>query len=370
MVRIRELGLDDYAAVAALNTRNGLRAAPESDWRRLWVDNPSANEFREVPCGWVMEDSCSRVVGAACNVPVMYDMAGRSVRTSTGMAWAVDEAHRNASLLLLEAFFSQNHVDLLLNTTANPVAGKAWQAFRAQKLPQCNYDRNFIWITQYLAFARTIALRMRLRGIRLLQIPLAGCLVVQDFWRSLHSIWDRSRQLDHAVQRLDIFDCRFDAFWETLKATGDGRLRATRDSRSLEWHFRPALQREEVFILACPGDSPTAIDGYLIARRNDRDDIRLRRYQIADLQVRPGRDELIPALVAKALHVAKQERADVVELTGFEMARYPLSEALPHRTRQLPTWPYFFKSLDPYLASLLQNPDAWDASPFDGDATL
>lgn len=370
MVQIRELQLDDYPAICELNERNGLRTAPESQWRRLWVDNPHADDFADVPKGWVMQDRQQQIVGAACNVPVMYVLGGEPIRTSTGMAWAVDESHRNVSLLLLDAFFSQDRVDLLLNTTANPVAGKAWEAFNAQRLPQADYDRNLMWITRYQRFAKAATRRLDWRSARVLQIPLAGLLAGQDVWRRRRSGLGQSSDLQTSIERLDRFDDRFDSFWERLRNEGDGRLRAARDARSLEWHFRPALEREEVFILACPDNKGESIDGYLIARRNDRPDIRLRRYQVADLQVLPGRSELVPRLVSQALEVAHRQKAAVMELTGFEPSKHQLAGSIPHRTRRLPTWPYFYKCRDGQLQQRLSNPEAWDPSPFDGDATL
>jgi hypothetical protein len=41
----------------------------------------------------------------------------------------------------------------------------------------------------------------------------------------------------------------------------------------------------------------------------------------------------------------------------------------PYR-RALPNWPSFYRSADPALAGELSQPDAWDPSTFDGDASL
>jgi hypothetical protein len=370
VVEIRELQLDDYPAIAALNERNGLRTAPEAQWRRLWVDNPHAGLLSVVPKGWVMQDPRGNIVGAACNVPMMYALGGRELRSATGMAWAVDQSHRNASLLLLDAFFSQNRVDLLLNTTANCVAGKAWEAFKAERLPHPDYDCNLLWITRYQRFAKAATARLGWRPARLLQIPVAVCLAAQDLCTRFLATMSGRRTEQPCAERIETFDARFDEFWLRLRNSGDGKLRATRDSRSLEWHFRPALERGDLFILGCVGEDGGQLDGYLIARRNDRTDIRLRRVQVADLQVRPGCADLIPRLIASALQVAREEKAAVVELTGFDAVKHRLAGTIPHRVRRLPTWPYFFKSRDPELHDRLRNPDVWDPSPFDGDATL
>jgi hypothetical protein len=370
VVEIRELQLSDYPAIAALNERNGLRTAPEAEWRRLWVDNPHAGLLADVSKGWVMQDPQGTIVGAACNVPTMYALGGRKVRSATGMAWAVDQSHRNASLLLLDAFFSQNRVDLLLNTTANSVAGKAWEAFKAERLPHPEYDRNLLWITRYQRFASAATRRLAWRAASLMQIPIAGGLWAQDLLRRLRAIGRVRRNTRPDVERLDAFDDRFDSLWTDLCNQAEPRLRAARDAKSLAWHFGPALQRDEAFILGCPADDGVSLDGYLVARRRDRSDIGLRRYQIADLQVRSDRPHTVPRLVAEAIRVARSEKAAAIELTGFEPAKYQLAAQIPHRVRRLETWPFFYKCRELQLQDQLRNPDVWDPSPFDGDATL
>lgn len=370
MVQIRELSLDDYPAIKALNERNGLRTPAEVDWARLWAEHPQAEQFHDVPHGWVMEDGRQQIVGAAGNVPVMYDFGGRSIRASAGMAWVVDAAHRNASPLIFQAFFTQRTVDLLINTTANPVAGKIWETFRADRLPCASYDRNLLWITSYQSFAKAATRRLGWRGASFLQIPVAGCLAGQDVWRRLNAFATRHHQTGPTVTRLNKFDHRFDTLWDDVRTQGNNRLRAVRDAKSLEWHFGPCRKREEAVIFGCPAADSDSLDGYLIAQRNDRLDISLRRYRVADLQVRPGRAEVIPRLIAAALQFARSEKAAAVELTGFEPAKHRLAETIPHRVRQLDTWPFFFRCRDNALRSKLRDPESWDPSPFDGDATL
>jgi hypothetical protein len=46
-----------------------------------------------------------------------------------------------------------------------------------------------------------------------------------------------------------------------------------------------------------------------------------------------------------------------------------ISEIAPHE-RKLPSWLYFYKTRDTSLAARLSNPNVWDPSQFDGDASL
>jgi hypothetical protein len=370
VVPIRELELEDYEAVRELHLRNGLRMADEAQWARLWADNPHADQFRAAPRGWVIESPGRKVAGAVCTVPVMYDFGGRALRASAGMAWVVDPEHRSKSLLLLEAYFSQDAVDLLLNTSANPVAGKVWQAYRAQRLPSDDYDQNLMWVTGYGAFAKAATQRLARRGARFLQLPIVVYLAGQNLLRRMRSRAGLRNPDTAAVHRLEHFDSQFDAFWSTLKSEGEPKLRAVRDAKSLAWHFAPGLKAGNAVILTCSADGSDAIDGYLVAIRKDRSDIDLRRYQVADLQVKPGREEMVRPLIAEALRIARSEGVAAVELTGFDGPKRSAAQQLPHHTRRLETWPFFFKTRDPQLHAQLQSPRVWDPSPFDGDATL
>lgn len=370
-MKVRELRLEDYPAVKALNERNGLRTADYTEWSRLWADNPFAAEFRDVPAGWVLEDRRGAVVGSFCNVPRMYSLGGRTLRSANSMAWAVDTDHRpTGPLLLVREFFSQQNIDLFVNTTPNPAASQIFTAFKAERPPHGQYNRNLMWITRYQRFARAATRRLAWRAATLMQIPIAGGLLAQDLLRRLRSVGQMHRDSGPDVERLDGFDARFDSLWGDLCRQPEPRLRATRDAQSLSWHFGPALQRSEAFILGCPGEDGSSLDGYLIARRKDRPDIGLRRYQIADLQVRCDCPHTIPRLVAEAIRVARSEKAAAIELTGFESAKYQLAAEIPHRVRQLQSWPFLYKCRDPQLQNELRNPQVWDPSPFDGDATL
>jgi len=73
-----------------------------------------------------------------------------------------------------------------------------------------------------------------------------------------------------------------------------------------------------------------------------------------------------------ALEHAARTGVDVVEAMGFHKSKHDLLERLhPHR-RLLPSSPYLYRvsqNSQPLRDALLQA-DAWDPSPFDGDAAL
>lgn len=60
----------------------------------------------------------------------------------------------------------------------------------------------------------------------------------------------------------------------------------------------------------------------------------------------------------------------MLETMGFAAEKQKVIDSLqPHR-RPLSSWRYFYKTGKRELAESLKNPQAWDPSCFDGDASL
>lgn len=60
----------------------------------------------------------------------------------------------------------------------------------------------------------------------------------------------------------------------------------------------------------------------------------------------------------------------MLESIGFRTdKRDVIYKSVPYK-RKLPSWLYFYKTRDESLAEMLSNPNAWDPSQFDGDASL
>src|SRR3954468_3531853 len=70
---IRETSFDDYHAITALQTRNGLTTRSQQDWTALWKDNPVYERLHgNWPIGWVLETEDRKIVGSIGNIPQAY----------------------------------------------------------------------------------------------------------------------------------------------------------------------------------------------------------------------------------------------------------------------------------------------------------
>ncbi len=60
----------------------------------------------------------------------------------------------------------------------------------------------------------------------------------------------------------------------------------------------------------------------------------------------------------------------MLESIGFRTDKSRvISKIVPYK-RKLPSWLYFYKTRDKNLAEMLRDPNVWDPSQFDGDASL
>jgi len=107
-------------------------------------------------------------------------------------------------------------------------------------------------------------------------------------------------------------------------------------------------------------------------KRGDDDRLGLRRFQVVDIQAARDEPDIILSLMAGALEHAARSGVDVVEAVGFHKSKRDLLERLNPHHRTYPSFPYLYKvrADSPALRDALQNTDVWDASLFDGDASL
>lgn len=360
---VREATLEDFAAISELVRRNGLSSPKYTDWARLWNDNPFRSEL-PAPLGWVLENNAQAIVGTLSNIVRMYAYNDEPVRVATASAWAIDPPYRTSAIFLAKHYFSQKNVDLFLNTTASPAAADIFKAFRCTELPAPSYTRVLFWVIRYAAFAGGALRKMHLPAAPGVKHLLGTAL----YWRDLaHRPKPRYRRISTCL--LTAFDERFDAFWDSLRRRRN-RLLAVRTSEALAWQFRPALENGRAAIVAVLDGG--SLSGYLIMTRGDDEQLGLRRFRVVDIQVARDEPDLILSLMASAVEYAAQSGVDVFEAVGFHKSKRDVLEQLNPHHRTYPSCPYLYK-VKPESQSLrdaLQNSDAWDASLFDGDASL
>jgi hypothetical protein len=368
---LRELTLDDYRQVAALESQNGLGFKSYEQWSHVWVNNPAYQELRgnrgKWTIGWVLENERKHIVGAHGSIPLFYEFKGRRIIAAQGRGWVVDPEYRSYSLWLLLSFFEQENVDLYFDTSAGPEAARADSELGASRVPAGVWNRDAFWITHYRG-ALSSWLKRKPKKIRALAQPLCYPLAVALFLRdrlAQPSLPANSQGL--IIDYCQKFDDRFDEFWEDLKRENPDLLLAVRDRKTLEWHFAYALLQDRLWILTASQESRLA--AYAVFMKTEDPDSGMTHMSLVDFQaLRKNAVHLLP-MVSAALKRCRREKIHLLANIGLSFNESGINRFAPYQ-RELNWWRYFYKVADNELAVHLSDPSAWSPTLYDGDASI
>lgn len=363
--RFREATFEDYAQVSALESQYGLQTKSYEEWSHLWIHNPVYRQLPEWPIGWVCENEDRQIVGCIANIPLRYEFGHRSLIAATSRSFVVDSRYRCYAFLLLSYFFTQKNVDLFVNTTVNAKASLLQGLFRALRVPSGTWNRSSFWITDYRAFASSLLSRKEISAGKTVSYPLSAGLFLRDLvaGRAL-----RSRRNGTQVEFCTQFDDRFETFWQRVRRDSSGHLLATRSQEVLDWHFKHALAKKKAWVTTIGAGKELA--AYAIFCRQDNPSLQLKRMRLVDFQTSPGQTELLKPMLLSAVERCQQEGIHMLEAIGFGSDKKRMIDSLAPHCRELGSWRYFYKTNDHDLAASLQDPQVWDTTCFDGDASL
>jgi len=385
--KLREARFEDYDQIAGLESRFGLTAKPYGEWVHLWQGNPLYRELKpDWPIGWVLEDEDGKIVGSMGNIPSLYELDGRRILVASGRSWVAELAYRSASLSLLDNLLRQRNVDLYLNNTVSHNSVAAVTALECSRVPVGIWDEVAYWITNYLGcFQDMVAMKnyrltrpfafpswegswtrlksMRARLSKPLSYPLSAAAFLKD-----HLAKTSLRESDVQVQVCPDFDDRFDSFWEELKRKNRHLLLAVRTREVLDWHFKPALLGNQLWIVTVVDGSRLvayAIFKKVINRRSE-----FKQVMLIDYQSLEDSTSMLEPLLSWTLRKCRSEGVHMLEHTGRWLEKEEfINTAAPYR-RKLSTWTYFYRANNPELRGLLTDRRVWAPSLFDSDATL
>lgn len=364
MPELRPMTFEDLPGVQRLESENEMESQPEADWKGMWLDNPLWPRLgSHWPIGWVMLDGASRVVGSVANVPSRFHFRGRELLCANGRGWVVAPEYRGFALWLMDEYYSQPDVDLILDTTVGPKAIESISALTT-RVPVGDWQTIVYWVTGYLGFAT--------RALEKLRIPLPGLLswpAAAGLWLKDLCLTQRLPPSDPAltVESPDTFDERFDAFWYELIRLYPNRLLGFRDRASLNWHYAMPLRRKRLWVLTASRNG--LLRAFCVFKRQDlRQGVK--RMRLVDYQTLEPDVDLLPALLGAALRRCRAEGYYVLEKLGIGLPKTAaLDRHAPYRLH-LPNWKFFYKAPDETLANQLASPDVWDPSEYDGDASF
>lgn len=362
----REASFEDYPQIVALESKYGLEAKSYEEWKHLWSNNPAYRQYQKsLPIGWVLEGDRRNIVGYLGNIPLFYEFEGQRLLASVAHAWVVDVRYRSYSLLLLERYFSQKVVDLFLNATVGPLASESFGVFESSPAPVGAWDRSAFWITNYQGFLADWLAMKAFPLAKPLSYALSVGLFVKDTLAKRQLLqYDTGVVLKHCTD----VDDRFDVFWEALRKTNSHILMGVRTREVLEWHFKYALRHNKAWIVTAGTNSD--LTAYTIFCRHDNPRFGLRRMRLVDFQTLDGNTAVLVSMLSWALERCRHEGIHMLESIGLGTGKRNVINKIAAYERKLPSWLYFYKTRDKNLAERLSDPNAWDPSQFDGDASL
>ncbi len=361
---LRLASLDDWQRISQLEASQQLNGTPADGWHNLWLNNPLWPRLRqEWPVGWLLEDAEGRLVGSMVNIPTLYTFRGRELVCANGRGWAVTPEFRGFAPQLMCEYFDQAHAHLFINTTVGPTAAPTIGTL-SDRVPLGDFQTVAYWVTGYRGIAKKALQKMHVPAPRLFVYPAATALWLKDALTARsHPAVSRSIVVEFA----DGFDARFDAFWNELVGQNFDKLLAVRDSRSLAWHFAHPQRTGRLWIVTATRHG--LLRAYGIFKRQDRND-GIPRMQLVDYQTLDPDEELLPGLLQLALRRCASENLLVLEQVGCGVPkRASFDDYAPYR-RKLRCWCYFYRAADLAIHAELAQPEVWDPSMFDGDASF
>lgn len=367
-VKFREARFDDYEQISALQTRNGLGTKPREQWEHLWLGNPLYQKLARWPIGIVGENERGDLVAYTASIPLSYYFRGQEIPAVTGWGMAVDPPYRGNTIFLIRRVLNaKSTAELFFDASARPNVARIMERIAtrlpgAGRVPASNWESASFWITNYLGFAGTV---VRAKGLPdVLAYAATPAVWLKDKLQGANA-WPRSAA---PVEVLSHFDERFDTFWEELKRVYPERLLATRSREVLQWHFKYPLASGKAWLLAVSKNSRML--AYGVFWRQDNRELNLTRVRLLDFQVVNGDMQLVVPMLAWAVERCRQEGIHMLESYGLRSDKQCVIDKLaPHR-RRLPAWAFFYATFNKELGEKLQDPNVWDPSHFDGDASL
>jgi hypothetical protein len=250
-------------------------------------------------------------------------------------------------------------------TSANYESGRVFSAFNAQKAPASFYDIILFWIINYQGLISSVFIKENLPFRGVLKYPLSLALWTSDSFLKRNQL---PAGLNSKIQETEVFDSRFDIFWDRLKERYPNRLLRVRNRKYLNWHFKDAIAQKRLWVLTVEKES--MITAYAIFLRWDNARIGLKRIRLIDIQSIDDSPAALEELLLFGMSRCKQEKVDIFEIIGFNTDKRSIIKKYRPHERKMPGWPSFYKSNDTHLQEGLALAEAWDPSLLDGDSSL
>jgi hypothetical protein len=305
-----------------------------------YFENPSlsANHL----FGWVLEAS-EGIVGFLGLVPQRFKIGNKLVTGASGTTWGVHPNYRAHSLTLYKAYMGWGDNNFLIDTTAGELASKLHSSLKLgmKKIPFDDFDNRMLWITSVKQLTRWKAQKE--------SKPLYRIASREPFL-SVASIVTKRKFRNNGQLRLEggnlhteaasEFGLEFDDLWSRIN--GQYEITNLRDSQFLRWrhsNLPKVLGESKVFACRDGGELLGFISVWKNIYKNSFPD----HYVVTDIFYDRRRQDVLENLLNAAFQYAKENKASVFEVYGFNPEiRKVLETQSPYRLRT-PSWTYWYK---------------------------
>ena len=363
MPKIRQAEFADYEKIITLKKKYDFAIKSFEEWENRWRHNPAMSGNWTM--GWVLEDNNKKIVGYLGNIPMDYICGNKKLLAAAMSDFVVDKEFRNYSIMLLKKYFTQEIPDFFITTTASHDGEKVYAAFKAERIPVHATDVALFWIINHKQFSKSICRKKNLPYPNYLYFPFYFAFMLLDIINGHICLPHKGTS---EVQVVHEFDYRFDEFWTAYRNKYNSRLLFVRDRMHLDWHFKQAGKRKNLWIFIIEHDRK--IQSYAIFLRQTAEKIGLERVRLIDYCSLKNEQSSFQKIITAAISLFRESGLHMIESIGFnESTRSAIEQSNPHK-RSLLSWPFYYKSNRRELDNLLSDPNKWNPNYIDGDSSV
>lgn len=327
----------------------------------MWLENPAWPRLgKNWPIGWVLESPAGDIVGSVLNIPSLYMFRGESLVCGNGRAWATTPEYRGYALWLMDEYFNQPRADLFINTTVGPTAAHIIDRL-STRIPLGDWATGSTWVINYAGFVKERLRARRVPFADFVAYPASGVL------RLKHAIFNKPlprSQRAVEIEAVDLFDARFDDFWDEIVRQNPETLLADRSCNALSWHFNIPRRRGRLRIFTASRNRQ--LRAYCILTCS----VDGRQANFIDYQSIDSEIDMLPALLRAALRRCDHDGVELLRNVGRGVPKMRVMDECATYRNTFSNWRFYYRAADPGLHSELRVPQCWDPSVYNGDASF
>ena len=361
---LRKVLIKDYKKIKKLFEKNKLSMINNERWKNIWLKNPILKNNKKWIKGWVIEEN-KKIVGHFGSYPTQYFFKNKSYICSVLHGWVVDKKFRSFSPLLLNKLFMDKKADFFLCTTANPTVGKIFEVMKAKQIAANSLKYSLFFILNLEKVIESFLKKNKYPLKKLLSniiFFILNSLIKRKFnsWKNKYS--------ERNIIKCKKINPQFDYLWKKNKYSNINKFLFNRNTQWLEWHLGYFLENKKAWILLSKKNKK--INGYSICIENLNKKDGLKRAFLVDLFSINEEKETSINLIGASINEAKKRKCHIIEFRGINNLQKPYVNSFYPFSKKLLTNPFYYKSNNNKLDTILKNEKFWLPTYLDGDTIV